>query len=345
VTSPGPARICVIGSITMDLVARAPRLPQPGETVLGSSFQTFPGGKGANQAVAAARMGAEVTLIGAVGDDAYGREILECLKGHSLDLSPVAVRSGTHTGTSLIGIGENGENSIIAVSGANWTVSPADIDAARAIIAAADILLLQLEIPIESVLRAAAIAQDSSTTVMLNAAPGRALPADLLTATDVLLVNRSEADLVSRGKMPSPTPVAISPGCHQSNAEGERTGTVEPADIDAPTHTLLNQLAALHINHSVLTLGARGCAWVHKNTAHLLDAFAVEAIDTVGAGDAFCGVLATRWAENQIGGGGEAGLIDALHWAAAAGALATTRPGAIPSMPTRAEIRALLTRR
>jgi ribokinase len=297
--------------------------------------------------VAAARMGAEVTLIGAVGDDAYGREVLDTLKGDNLDISRVATRGAMHTGASLIGIGEDGENSIIAVSGANWTVSMADIEAARGAISAADILLLQLEIPLDSVVRAAAIARDAGTTVMLNAAPGRTLPEELLAAADVLIVNRSEASLVSQGRAIGPVPVSVARvaqpdsegGGRRSPDEGERSG-----EGDA-THRLLNQLAALHVNHAVLTLGALGCAWLHKGTALLLDAFDVEAIDTVGAGDAFCGVLATRWAENQIGGGGEAGLLDALHWASAAGALATTRAGAIPSMPTRSEIRGLLARR
>jgi ribokinase len=333
-------RICVIGSITMDLVARAPRLPSPGETVLGTGFGMFEGGKGANQAVAAARMGAEVTLVGAVGDDEYGRRVLAVLAGEGLDLSRVAIREGVSTGVSLIGIGENGENSIIATSGANWTVTPADIDAVRPAIAAADVLLVQLEIPLESVLRAVSIAQEVGTTVLLNAAPGRTLPPELLSTADVLVVNRSEAELITRG-LPrlGQTHFGISRVTQVENPDQQRW----PEDDDAIAD-VLGDLAALHIGSAILTLGANGCAWVRKNSCMMLEAFHVQAVDTVGAGDAFCGVLAVRLAENQIARGGEEGQLDAIHWASAAGALATTRQGAIPSMPTRAEIRQLLAR-
>ncbi len=320
------ARICVIGSITMDLVARAPRLPRPGETVLGTSFAVFPGGKGANQAVAAARMGAEVSLVGAVGDDAYGREVLALLGCEAMDVSGVAVRPGTHTGTSLIGLGEDGENSIIAVPGANMTVSPDDIDAARTAIAAADVLLLQLEIPMASVARAVAVAQEVGTTVILNAAPAAAIPAEVLTGVDVLVVNRLEGEAIGQGRTASRIEAA---------ADARDPEAVE----------ILSKLAGLGAGSAVLTLGVHGSACVLERSCSFVEAFAVEAVDTVGAGDAYCGALAVRWAEDQIGAGrGVEGKLDALHWASAAGALAVTRPGALPSMPTRGEVRRLLAR-
>jgi ribokinase len=336
------ARICVIGSITMDLVARAPRLPRPGETVLGTSFGTFEGGKGANQAVAAARMGAGVSLVGAVGDDDYGRRALAALAAEGLNLERVSVRPGVPTGVSLIGIGENGENSIIATSGANWTITPADIEAARPTIAEADALLLQLEIPMESVLRAAAIAQDVGTPLLLNAAPGMRLSAELLAAAEVLVVNRSEAEIITGHIVHNPPTFCTMRAT--SRIAGEPEAPAAWPEDDEALKGAMGRLCMLHAPTAILTLGADGCALIRESSAMMIEAFPVEAIDTVGAGDAFCGAFAVRYAENTIGGGGQEGILDALHWASAAGAIAATRPGAIPSMPTRADIRRLLTR-
>lgn len=318
----------MLGSINMDLVVRSPRLPAPGETLLGGPFSTSPGGKGANQAVAAARMGAEVSFIGAVGDDEHGRVMLETLKGEGIDTSRIAVREGTPTGVALITVAEGqGENTIIVAPGANATVTPGDVEAARGTIGAADVLLIQLEVPLEAVARAGEIARDLGVTVVLNAAPAMRLPAEVLASTDVLIVNETEAAVVGAEAF---APIGPEP---------------EPAD---ELEALLLRAAGLGPGTTVLTAGAAGALFrCGRESAGRVPATPVSAIDTVGAGDAFCGALAVRLAEHQIGdarGAGldRMGLMDAVCWACAAGALATTKNGAIPSLPTRAEVLRLL---
>ncbi len=316
---PDRPRLCILGSINMDLVVRAPRLPAPGETLLGGPFETHPGGKGANQAVAAARMGADVAFIGRTGDDEHGRRMLDTLRAERIVTTRVTTTPGAATGVALIAVGSAGENTIIVAPGANALLTPADADAARETLAAADVLLVQLEVPLDAVTRAAEIARDSGTTVMLNAAPGARLPAALLAAIDVLIVNETEAAIVADGLL--------------------GVAATDPLD----------RLAAGGLASVIMTLGARGAVALHARVRGQAAPFSVEPLDTVGAGDAFCGTLAARWAEHQIGGGRAGGvdamgLLDALCWANAAGALATTRRGAIPSLPTRAEVLDLLRR-
>jgi ribokinase len=318
-------RLCIVGSVNMDLVVRAPRLPAPGETLLGGPFSTSPGGKGANQAVAAARMGAQVSFVGAVGDDAHGRAMIETLKAEGIDTSRVVTRATMPTGVALITVASReagGENTIVVAPGANATLTPSDVDAARPAISEADILLLQLETPLEAVARAAALARDAGTTVALNAAPAQRLPADLLAALDILIVNESEAAaVVDRSAFASP------PSADQGD------------ELDQ----LLARLTGLGIPTSILTAGPGGAVFVSgREPRARVPACPVTPIDTVGAGDAFCGTFATRLAEHQIGNG-RGGLdrmafFDAVCWANAAGALATLKPGAIPSLPTRAEV-------
>ncbi len=309
-TDPDRARICVVGSINMDLVVRAPRFPVAGETVLGGPHSVSPGGKGANQAVAAARAGAQVTLIGAVGDDEHGRALRALLAAESVDTTHVNTRPG-RTGTAHITITGSGENTIIVAPGANATLSPQDVDAARNAIAQADILLLQLESPIPAAERAMDLAAASGTTIILNAAPAPATPS-LVRRCDALIVNETEAAAL--------------------------TASHTTSDADRA----LALLATLGPRTSVLTRGALGAAFIHaKEPPVLVPANPVQAIDTVGAGDAFCGVFAVRMAEHQIGSRGSLdrmAIFDAACWACAAGSLATTRNSAIPSLPTRAEI-------
>lgn len=305
-------RLCVVGSLNIDLVVRAPRLPAPGETLLGGTFSTSPGGKGANQAVAAARLDAIVSMIGAVGDDANGLVMLEALTDEGIDATGVRATESAATGVALITVADasspgssRGENTIVVAPGANGTVTPADVDANSRAIADADVLLMQLECPVDAVARAAAIAKDHGVTVILNAAPARALPVDLLALVDVLVVNRVEAESVARGR-----------------------------DLDTlPVPTI------------VVTRGSEGATIHRRATSRHVAAFAVSAVDSVGAGDAFVGALATRWAEHQAASAlDDTGIADAMCWACAAGALATTRAGAIPSLPARAEVAALLRR-
>lgn len=296
----------MLGSVNMDLVVRAPRLPRPGETILGGPFEEHPGGKGANQAAAAARMGARVSFIGAVGDDAYGAALRGVLEAEGIDTTRLATRAGARTGVGLIAVAEGGENSIIVASGANHTVTAAEVVAARDALFSADALLMQLETGLESVLAGAALAREVGTLVILNAAPAGELPRELLEMVDVLIVNEEEGAALSRG--------------------GGIAGLGGPG-----------------VATVVMTLGAAGVRYRHGRTEGEVAAYAVEAVDTVGAGDAFVGAYAARWCELMgVGALDEAGVRDAMCWGAAAGALAATRRGAIPSLPRRGEVVGLL---
>lgn len=313
----------MIGSSNVDVVVRAPRLPRAGETLLGGPLAVLPGGKGANQAVAAARCGAIVSFVGCVGDDVYGRVLRAALEAQGVDVSGLLVRAGVASGVGIVTVAEGGENAIVVAPGANMALTPVDVAAARGAIASADVLAMQLEVPLEAVVRGAEIAREVGTTVVLNAAPGRRLPAELLANVDVLVVNETEAGLVC--------------GAGEDGDGGKRGFELE---------ALSKALGRVGAANSIMTAGARG-AWYARGSeigGHV-HAFEAEPVDTVGAGDAFVGVLATRWAEHQVGGGVDAlGLLDAVTWASAAGALAVTRAGAMPAMPRRAEIVALLKR-
>lgn len=302
----------------MDLVVRVPRLPRGGETILGGSYRTFPGGKGANQAVAARRLGAEVTLIAAMGDDPHGREVRKTLEAEGLDLTHLFVRPGRSTGLAMITVAEGGENTIVVAPGANGTLSAEDIEPARSAIASCDVLLMQLETPLATVAAAAKIARESGKPVILNAAPARGLTPELLKLVDVLLVNRTEAGLLSQ----------MSP-------------TIEPA-------RLALRLAEIGPPTVVVTLGAHGAIVAHRNRPKRVAACPIKAIDAVGAGDAFAGALAVCWppvhAAAKAKSPDEFVLLDAaLGTASAAGAFATTKQGAIPSLPTREEVASLMT--
>ncbi len=305
------SRICVIGSINMDMVVRAPRLPMPGETVLGGPFSVSPGGKGANQAVAAARMGAGVSFVGAVGTDAHGDSLLAVLAAEGIDVARV-MRGAGPTGIAAISVGGDGENTIIVAPGANAEVLPTHVDTAREAIMAADAVVLQLELPLATVIRAAALAAEVGTTVVLNAAPiaEAKLPMELLASVDVLIVNETEA--AALGGAGSPEAVA------------EKIGRMGPRMV-------------------VVTMGEKGAWYSHGEHKGHVPAFAVSPVDTVGAGDAFAGALATRWIEHHVAGALDSmGVMDAVCWASAAGALATMKAGAIPSLPMRADVVKLL---
>jgi ribokinase len=315
---PAPRRVCVIGSINMDLVVRAPRFPSPGETILGGAFATSPGGKGANQAVAAARMGARVSMIGRVGEDAYGVEMRRILDNEGIDTTAVLTTKSTPTGVAVITVAEDAGNTIVVAPGANAVVTPADVEAARNKIEAADVVLMQLEVPLETIEAAARLARSLDKTVVLNAAPAQPLPPSLLALLNVLIVNETEGELLARDARLSPL-------------EPEHA----PSHI-APLLPLFARLVSLGVPNTVATLGAHGAAWLHDRKCHPIDPFPVTPVDTVGAGDAFCGTLAATWSA--------AGPLDALRTASAAGALATTKPGAIPSLPSTADVRALMAR-
>jgi len=300
------AQIAVVGSLNMDLIVRSPRIPRPGETILGGTFHTAPGGKGANQAVAAARLGGTVAMVGRVGSDAFGDQLLGSLAADGVDAAHVA-RDSAATGIALITVDDAGQNSIVVASGANAHLSPADVDGAASAIAAAGVLLLQLESPPETALRAAELARAHGATVVLNPAPARALPDALLKLVDVLVPNESETSLLT----------------------GLPVGDVAQAEAAAEA------LLRLGVGAVILTLGARGALLAHAGGVEAVPPFPVTPLDTTAAGDAFLGALAVALAEGRP-------LAEAARWGNAAGALATTRLGAQPSLPTRQEIEDLV---
>ncbi|MCK4473497.1 MAG: ribokinase [Anaerolineae bacterium] len=301
------AHVTVVGSLNMDLVARTPRIPQPGETIIGGDFHTVPGGKGANQAVAAARLGAQVSMVGRVGRDAFANPLLENLAAAGVDHTFVTQYPGAATGVALIVVDDAGQNSIVVASGANMRLSPADVDAAEAAIAAADALLLQLESPLETVTRAAEVARTHRVTVILNPAPARPLPAALLSLVDVLIPNESETSLL----------------------------TGMPVGDQVEAETAAAALRESGVGTVILTLGDRGALLAREGETERFPAFDVTPVDTTAAGDAFVGGFAVALAEGQS-------LAEAVRWGNAAGALATTKLGAQPSLPNRHALEKLL---
>lgn len=297
-------KIIVVGSINMDLVVRTPRTPIPGETVLGCDFGTFPGGKGANQAVAAARQGADVTLIGRVGADAFGQQLVNNLQAEGIDTGHIGVDDSTASGVALIMLDAAGQNSIVVASGANHQLTPAHIEAASMVFQGADLLLLQLETPLETVIVAAEQARAQNVRVVLNPAPAQPLPERLLSLVDVLIPNETETALLTGLRV-------------------ETWAQVEPA---------ASKLLADGVGCVVVTLGAQGALLSQKGQPELhVASFPVEVVDTTAAGDSFVGAFAVALAEHLP-------LETAVTRGCAAGALAATRLGAQPSIPTKAEI-------
>lgn len=300
--------IVVFGSINMDLVVRAPHIPIPGETILGSDFVMVPGGKGANQAVAAARLGAPVQMVGAVGNDGFGPQLRQSLADYGVDTTHVRT-SETASGVALITVDDKGENSIVVASGANMRL-PADIlDSLDHALDQANILLLQLEIPMDFVITAARLAKKRGVMVILDPAPAptKPLPAELLQSIDVITPNESETAALT-GINPIDTAHAI----------------------NAATH--LHQLGVPQV---IIKRGGNGILWSDGSKTIIQPAFQVPVVDTVAAGDSFNGSLATALAEQQYWG-------DALRFAAASAAISVTRRGAQQSMANRGEVDDLL---
>ena len=302
-----PPRVTIVGSLNMDLIALSPRIPQPGETIIGKGFHTAPGGKGANQAVAAAHLGAQVSIIGRVGDDAFANSLLENLASAGVDHKFVTRDQENATGVALIVVDDNGENSIVVASGANMHLTPADVESAEEAIAAADVLLLQLEVPLETVTRAAELARAHQVTVVLNPAPAKALPAKLLSLVDFLIPNETETALLSGMSVAS------------------------QVEIEAAAKSLRD----LGVGNVILTLGERGALLTGAFQSEVYPSFKVKPVDTTAAGDAFLGGFAVALGEGKS-------LSDAIRFGNAAGALATTRLGEQPSLPTRAEVEKLI---
>ncbi|AIO41470.1 ribokinase [Burkholderia latens] len=298
-----PPKIAVAGSINVDLVTHAPRLPVPGETLLGTTFRTVHGGKGANQAVAAARLGASVAMIGCVGNDAFGARLYDALAAERIDVTHVRRIDGDATGVATITVDERGANSIVVVPGANARLDAESIDAARDAIAGAALLVCQLEVPIETVARAIGCAIAHRTPVLLNPAPARPLFDALLARIDYLVVNETEAE--------SLTGIVV----------GDDASAVRAADA----------LRAKGVANVLVTLGARGVCWRGCAGSGRHPAVAVTAVDTTAAGDTFVGGFAAARA-------GGASMDDAIAFGQRAAAISVTRHGAQTSIPTRDEV-------
>ena len=331
---PKPPRIVVVGSLVMDFVASARTLPRPGETLLGAHFGVYPGGKGANQAVQAARLGAEVYLVGRVGQDDLGDQLLAHLKSDGVRTDFVRRDARAGTAACCIHVDESGRNAIIIVPQANAALPPQDVEDAADVIAEADIVLAQLEVPIATVLYAFRFANSRGIRTILNPAPAQPLSKELLSVTTYLTPNEPEAEALS--------------GVRQ---EAE-TGWEKQAAA---------RLCELGVANVIITLAERGCFVQTGGQGLHVPSFAVETIDTTAAGDAFCGALAVALAEGMkleagiayandpVAGSAsdrtiQRELVSALRFANAAGALATTRRGAQPSLATRADVESRLCR-
>ena len=310
-TVPPAGRIVVVGSINVDLVVRVATLPRPGETVLGGRFASVPGGKGANQAVAAARAGGRTTFVARVGDDSMGHAAINAFRAEGIETDFITITPHGPTGVALILVDASGENSIAVAGGANDRLCTDDIERARPAIEAADVILLQLEVPLEAVAHAVTIAKAAGTRVILNPAPARPLTAALLARVDILTPNETEAEsLASQGP------------------------ALSAAEADALAGTLLG----LGPRAVVVTRGAAGALVATAEDRTHVAAFPVEPRDTVAAGDVFNGCLAVMLAEGLD-------LVAATRFAAAAAAISVTREGAQTSAPHRGEIAAFLAAR
>jgi ribokinase len=301
-------RVVIFGSINMDLVAHAARIARPGETILGNDFRTIPGGKGANQAVAVARMGGTAHMCGAVGDDGFGRDSIASLASYGVDTSGVVISPGA-TGVALILLDAQGENSITVVSGANMRLTHAHLDIVAAALNDATHLLLQLEIPMELVIAAAQMARARGVTVILDPAPApkTGIPAELYRACDVITPNATETVLL--------------------------TG-INPSNVSqcAKAAQVLHQRGTPEV---IIKRGAQGVYWSHAGQGLEVPGFVVPVVDTVAAGDCFNGALAVGLSEKMA-------MHSALRFAAASAALSVTKTGAQPSIPQRTEVEIFL---
>jgi ribokinase len=296
------AKIVVVGSSNTDMIIKIDRIPRPGETRLGGEFLTAAGGKGANQAVAAARAGGEVTLVARVGQDMFGERAVAGLVENGVNVDFVQF-DRSPSGVALIFVGEDGENSIGVGSGANAKLSPADVRKAKAAIADADVVMMQLESPLETVTTAAELAAARGAIVILNPAPAQPLPEKLLRNISILTPNESEAELLTGVRISS----------------------------DASRLRAANILLAKGVETVIITLGAQGAYVASAEVKQIVPGFAVKPVDTTAAGDTFNGALAVALAEG-------APIIEAVRFANAAGAISVTSVGAQPSTPTRREI-------
>lgn len=299
--------VIVFGSISMDLTTYTAHLPAPGETLFGHSFVFVPGGKGGNQAVAASRLGTTTKFFGRVGKDSFGEQALSILTSYGVDMSGVYVDAEHDTGLAIITVDDQAENAIIVVSGANMALGQSDVERCLPQLEQAKVLLLQLEVPLDTVIAMASAARERDVTVVLDPAPVRDLPDELYPLIDIITPNEVEAEMLLGYPIDS-----------------------EEAAVQAAL-----DLRERGIGTAIIKMGGQGAYYHTSDAKGWVPAFKVEAVDTVAAGDAFNGGLAVALAEGQT-------LAEAVRWGAAAGALAVTKAGASSSMPQRAAFDELL---
>jgi ribokinase len=302
-----PNQILVVGSSNTDMIVRLQRLPGPGETLIGGQFSTAPGGKGANQAVGAARAGGQVAFVGRVGTDSFGDSAVENLRRDGIDVSGVIRDRASPSGVAFILVADGGENSIAVASGANDRLTAADVRRAAPAFGRAAIVLVQLETPLGAVAATVALAAQAGARLILNPAPARKLPARLLRGVSILTPNEHEAELLT----------------------GIKVTDRESADRAA------TKLLRLGVGTVIITLGKRGVYLAEAAGRRMIPGFKVQAVDTTAAGDIFNGALAVALSEGQA-------LPEAVRFAQAAAAISVTRLGAQPSAPRRAEVERLL---
>jgi len=296
--------IVVVGSLNMDLVVRMPQIPRPGETLLGGVFKTFPGGKGANQAVAAARLGARVSMVGCVGSDAFGQELRTSLAREGIDTTYVSIQPDEATGVALIQVDAQGQNSIAVASGANFRLTGAEVEKALQSMGEFQALVMPLETPLDTIYAGAKNASGRGAKVLLNPAPAQVLEKDLLRLVDVLVPNEHELALMT----------------------GVPLLTAADIRLAAP------RLLELGPKNVIVTMGSQGALLLGEaGEKNLIPAFPVQPVDTTAAGDCFVGALAVGLCEGRT-------LRSAAEFASAAAAISVTRAGAQPSLPCREEV-------
>jgi len=299
------SRIVVIGSINMDLVSSVESMPKVGQTVLGKGFKQVPGGKGANQAVAISRLGGDVAMVGKVGDDAFGTELLECLVKDKIDVQGVASESGISTGIAIITVDENGDNCIVVNSGANFKVTSDYIDSNMESIKDSSIVVMQLEIPDDAVRHALALAKSLGKYTILNPAPAKELDEETIRNVDLLVPNETELEIIS----------------------GMKIESLEDAVAAA------EKLISMGVREIIVTLGENGSLHVKEGYSKRYEAKKVTAVDTTAAGDSFIGGIAAALSKGK-------GMEEAIELATSAAAVTVTREGAQSSIPYIHEIEA-----
>ncbi len=295
-------KICVVGSLNMDLVATGERIPVVGETVLGETFKQVPGGKGANQAASMGRLQGDVAMIGKVGEDAFGEALIQALAEARVETKAIT-KAPTSTGIALITVQADGDNAIVVVPGANAELRPADIDAAKAVIVESEIVITQLETPVDTVTYALKLAKEQGKLTILNPAPAMPLADELIQNVDYLTPNETELAILS----------------------GMPTETDE--ELEAAAKAMMNK----GVKVLIVTLGSKGCLVIDKNGTRQFPAFKVKAVDTTAAGDSFNGGVAVALAEGKS-------LEEAIGFATKVGALTVQKAGAQSSLPTREEV-------